>query len=358
MIVDLIRNDLSRIAAVGSVETKSLFDIETYPSIHQMTSTVAAGLGKGRTAVDVLAALFPCGSVTGAPKIRAMEVIAEIEKEPRGVYTGSIGWVGPGGEGGFNVAIRTLVIPEEPGPARLSVGSAVVADSTADAEWRECLAKSAFAGSGNIPFDLIETMRFDPDEGIIHLSHHLERMEESARTFGFAFNRHDIRNELQAAVFTLRQPVRVRLLLGRSGAVAIETAPFPALPAEPVGVALATLPVSPGDFRLRHKTSSRRFYDEARIAAGTFEVVFTDPEGRLTEGSFTNLFVERGGLLLTPALQRGLLLGILRRTLIEEGRAVEADLTPADLAHGFYIGNALRGLVRAQLVASAAPPGL
>src|SRR3546814_8053926 len=129
-------------------------------------------------------------------------------------------------------------------------------------------------------------------------------MEESARTFGFAFNRHDIRNELQAAVFTLRQPVRVRLLLGRSGAVAIETETFPALPAEPVGVALSTLPVSPGDFRLRHKTRSRRFYDEARFASWTFGVVFTAPEGRVTESSFTNLLGDRAGLQRTLALQR------------------------------------------------------
>jgi para-aminobenzoate synthetase/4-amino-4-deoxychorismate lyase len=352
MIVDLIRNDLSRIAAPGSVDTTSLFDIETYPTIHQMTSTVTARLGDGHGVVEVLKALFPCGSVTGAPKIRAMEIIGETEKEPRGLYTGSIGWLGPTGDGAFNVAIRTLILPEEPGPARLNLGSALVADSKTDAEWRECLAKGAFANAGNAAFDLIETMRFDPDEGIVHLALHLQRMESSARNFGFAFNRHDIRNELQAAVFALREPRKVRLLLGPSGAAAIETAVLPDAPQGPVAIAIMPLPVAPGDFRLRHKTTARGFYDSARRASGAFEVIFTDPEGRVTEGSFTNVFVERAGLLLTPALQRGVLPGILRQTLIESGRAHEAELTPADLANGFFIGNALRGLIPAQLVAS------
>ncbi len=353
MIVDLIRNDLSRVAAPGSVETPSLFDVETYPTIHQLTSTVTATLDHGLSAIDALATLFPCGSVTGAPKIRAMEVIAAVEQEPRGIYTGSIGWLGPNGDAAFNVAIRTLVLPEEPGPARLGLGSGLVADSRGDAEWRECLAKGAFANAGSVPFDLVETMRFDPDDGIAHLVLHLERIEASAKSFGFSFNRHDIRNELQAAVFTLRGPMRVRLLLSRSGAVAIETAPLPAPVKGPVGVALSPLPVAPGDFRLRHKTTSRAFHDDARRASGAFEIVFIDPEGRLTEGSFTNVFVERNGLLLTPALGRGLLPGVLRRFLIDEGRAVEADLTPVDLKQGFLIGNALRGLMRAQLVATA-----
>lgn len=358
MIVDLIRNDLSRVAVPGSVRSPSLFDVESYPTIHQLTSTVTAELDRERDIIDVIEALFPCGSVTGAPKIRAMEVIADVEKRPRGLYTGSIGWIGPDAQAAFNVAIRTLVLPEEPGPARLGLGSGLVADSRAESEWRECLAKGAFASAGNRAFDLIETMRFDPITGIEHLHLHMQRLEASARGFGFAFNRHDIRNELQAAVFALRQPMRVRLLLSRTGAVSIESSPLPAAPAEPVLVKLAPLPVAPGDFRLRHKTTARSFYDDARKAAGSFEVVFIDPEQRLTEGSFTSVFVERNGLLHTPALSRGLLPGVLRQSLIDEGRATEAELTAADLAGGFFIGNALRGLMRAQLVAAAGPAGL
>ena len=357
MITDLIRNDLSRVAEPGSVNVPSLFDVETYPTIHQLTSTVTARLDEGLSPVDVLAAIFPCGSITGAPKIRAMEVIAALEGEARGAYTGGIGWLNRD-ESGFNVAIRTLVLPQEPGPAMLGLGSGIVADSEPASEWGECLAKGAFVSAGNAPFDLIETMRFDPRDGIAYLALHLRRLEASASTFGFAFNRHNVRNELQAAVFTLRQPVRVRLLLGPSGATAIETAPLPPPVIQPVSVALALLPVSSSDFRLRHKTTARGFYDQARRASGAHEIVFTDAGGMLTEGSFTNIFVERDGLLLTPPLHRGLLPGTLRQHLIDEGRAIEADLTPRELAGGFFIGNALRGLMRAELVATPASAGL
>jgi para-aminobenzoate synthetase/4-amino-4-deoxychorismate lyase len=198
-------------------------------------------------------------------------------------------------------------------------------------------------------FDLIETMRFDPSDGMPDLERHLGRLKASADALGFAFDRHDARNELQAATFRLPGVSRVRLMLSPSGAIAIEVRPLDEEPVEPVAVALAPLPVSPDDFRLRHKTSDRAFYDEARRAAGTFEIAFTDPAGLLTEGSFTNIFVERGGRLVTPPLTRGLLPGVLRARLIEEGLAVEGDLTPADLLHGFLIGNALRGLIRAKL---------
>jgi para-aminobenzoate synthetase/4-amino-4-deoxychorismate lyase len=192
-------------------------------------------------------------------------------------------------------------------------------------------------------------MRFDPHDGLPDLERHLARMKRSADALGFAFDRHDVRNELQAATFRLREPKRMRLMLSRSGAVAIETRPAPALPEEPVAVALAPLPVEPEDFRLRHKTGDRRFYDDARAASGAFEVIFEDSEGFLTEGSFTSLFVERGGTLVTPPLARGLLPGILRERLIAEGEAVEGDVRREDLGGAFYIGNALRGLIEARL---------
>jgi para-aminobenzoate synthetase/4-amino-4-deoxychorismate lyase len=189
-------------------------------------------------------------------------------------------------------------------------------------------------------------MRFDPEEGMAELERHLARMKRSAEALGFAFDRHHARNELQAATFALRGARRLRLLLSKSGALAIETRPLPPPPVEPVRVTVAPLPVDPSDFRLRHKTSDRGFYDAAR--GGAFEVVFVDPEGFVTEGSFTNVFVERGGTLLTPPLSRGLLPGILRERLIEEGRALEAELREDDLKAGFLIGNSLRGLVGAQ----------
>ncbi|ARS28617.1 aminodeoxychorismate synthase component I [Sphingomonas sp. KC8] len=348
MIVDLLRNDLARVAQAGSVAVPALYTVETYPTIHTLTSTVTARLADGRDAVDVLAAIFPCGSVTGAPKIRAMEIIDGVEADARGAYTGSIGWLDPAGDAAFNVAIRTLALEQGGRVAELGLGSAVVADSTADGEWRECLAKGAFVTAAARAFDLIETMRFDPAQGLIELDRHLARIQASAGQFGFAYNRHDARNELQAATFRLREPRRVRLLLAPSGAMAVEVRPLPANPAVAM-VVLAPRPVAGDDFRLCHKTSDRGFYDEARRAGGAFEVVFVDAQGFLTEGSFTNIFVERDGALVTPPLARGLLPGVLRGALIAEGRAVEGDITPADLAGGFFVGNALRGLIPARL---------
>jgi para-aminobenzoate synthetase / 4-amino-4-deoxychorismate lyase len=346
MIVDLLRNDLSRIAKPGTVAVPDLFHVETYPTVHQMTSTVTGDLAEGCDAIDIIRAIYPCGSITGAPKIRAMEAIADIEHAPRGVYTGSIGRIDAGGvSAAFNVAIRTLSLDE--GTARLGLGSGIVADSNTRDEWAECLAKGTFIASAR-RFDLIETMAFDPIEGIARLELHLLRLKSSAAVFGFAFDRHGARNELQAATFHLREPRRVRLVLGRSGAMAIETRALPEPPAGDVLVALAALPVDPHDFRLRHKTTDRGFYDAAR--KGIFEILFMHPDGFLTEGSFTNIFVADGDMLLTPPLSCGLLGGILRAELIETGKAREADLRADDLAQGFFIGNSVRGLLPAKLV--------
>jgi len=350
MIVDLLRNDLSRVAEPASVAVPELFAVETYPTIHTMTSTVTATLAPDQDAIDVLAALFPCGSITGAPKIRAIAALAGIEmgSAARGPYTGAIGRLDATEGAMFNVAIRTLVIENGADHALLGAGGGIVADSRMGDEWDEAQAKTAFVGAGARRFDLIETMAFDPIEGIALLEHHLARMKASALAFGFAFDRHATRNELQAATFRLREAKRIRLLLAPSGAVAIEVAAMPAMPEAAVEVTIAPLPVAAGDFRLRHKTSDRAFYDDARQG---FETLF-EVDGHITEGSFTNVFVERGGVLLTPPLSAGLLPGVLRADLIESGRAVEAPLTRTDLAHGFFIGNALRGLIPAKLTSA------
>jgi para-aminobenzoate synthetase/4-amino-4-deoxychorismate lyase len=197
-------------------------------------------------------------------------------------------------------------------------------------------------------------MAFDPHEGVLHLDRHLARLKRSADALDFPFDRHEARNELQAATFRAG-PSIVRLLAARSGAMAIEVKPLPQVPGEPVEVAIVDLPVAPADFRLRHKTTDRAFYDDARRAAAAFEVIFRDSRGFLTEGSFTSLFVERDGVLLTPPLTRGLLPGILRERLIAEGRATEAELAEADLVDGFLIGNAVRGLLPARLATSGSP---
>jgi len=349
MIVDLLRNDLSKVSKPGTVKVPSLFQVETYPTVHQMTSTVTSQLEDGVDAVDVIEAIFPCGSITGAPKIRAMEILGEIENHRRGVYTGSIGSLSPDGDAAFNVAIRTLVMRRGSGHAVLGLGSGIVADSEAGEEWCECLAKGAFVAGADRSFDLVETMRFDPHDGVLELERHLARIKASAQELGFAFDRHSARNDLQAGTFRLREPRKIRLAVSRSGMVALEARPLPDPLPDPVEVAIAPLPVPSDDFRLRHKTTDRAFYDDARARSGKAEVLFEDPDGFLTEGSFTHIFVERDGRLLTPPLSRGLLPGVLRARLIEEGKAEEADLTPTDLAPAFYIGNAVRGLMRAVL---------
>ena len=349
MIVDLMRNDLARVSQTGSVEVPELFAVETYPTLHQLTSRITARLRPGVDAIEVLRTIFPCGSVTGAPKIAAIEALRVLEPEPRGAYTGSMGWIEPGGDAAFNVMIRTIEWPDGSAKARLGLGSGLVVDSVASDEWAECLLKGDFVRRAARDFDLIETMRFDPSTGVAELDRHLDRLGKSAADLDFRFDRHDARNELQAATFRRKERAMVRLLLSPTGALAIQVKPFEDPPETPVRVAIRPLPVDPTDFRLRHKTSDRRFYDRARQEDGAYETIFVDPDGQLTEGSRTSIFVERDGKLLTPPAARGLIPGILRATLIDEGRAVEAALRPDDLTEGFYVGNIVRGLIPARL---------
>ena len=360
MIVDLMRNDLSRVAEAGSVRVDEPFAIESYPTVHQMVSVVRARLKPDAGAIDLVKALFPCGSITGAPKIRAMELIDEVEREPRGPYCGAIGRIGADGDAAFNVAIRTLRLTEIEngrGKAVLGVGGAIVADSEARTEWREAILKGAFARSSSpdhraAQFDLIETMRFSPDEGIAHLEEHLLRMKQSAGELGFSFDRHEARNQLHALCFVVEKPSRIRLLASRSGALALEVQHMPAPWPEPAQCIVLPLPVDPGDWRLRHKTTDRSFYEDAQAVArhhGAQECLLVREDGLVTEGCVTNIFVERDGVLLTPPANLGLLPGVLRQSLLAEGRAKEAELTISDLEDGFFLGNALRQMVRAEL---------
>ena len=362
MIVDLMRNDLSRVAEAGSVHVDAPFAVESYPTVHQMVSTVRARLAPGQGAMELVRALFPCGSITGAPKIRAMELLAEVERDARGPYCGAIGRIDADGNAAFNVAIRTLrltPIENGQGSAVLGIGSAIVADSEPLAERRECEVKAGFLrraapGLTAPTCDLIETMRFEPETGIALLEDHLARMKASAETLGFSFDRHALRNQIQALCFELDAPAKVRLLVARSGASALETAPLPAPFAEPVKVAALPHPLDPSDWRLVHKTSDRGFYEDAAAAArmlGAEEALLVRADGLVTEGSYTSVFAEGpDGVLLTPPTRLGLLPGVLRGRLIAAGKAREAELTLDDLAQGFWLGNAVRGLVRAVLV--------
>jgi para-aminobenzoate synthetase/4-amino-4-deoxychorismate lyase len=361
MIVDLLRNDLARVAAAGSVEVQDAFAVESYPTVHQMVTTVRARLAEGAGPMDLLTALFPCGSVTGAPKIRAMEVIAGVERDARGPYCGAIGRIGLDGDAAFNVAIRTLRLTEienARGKAELGVGGAVVAGSEARMEWREALTKGAFARASGPEWrapavDLIETMRFEPATGIAALDAHIERVQHSAAELGLSFDRHEARNQIQALCFDLDAPACVRLMVSRRGALALEARSLPVAWPAPAKAIVLPLPVDAGDWRLRHKTSDRGFYEDARRVAadeGAEEAVFVRDDGLVTEGAITNVFVERDGILLTPPAMLGLLPGVLRGGLLAESRAREESLTIADLEGGFMLGNALRGLIPARLL--------
>lgn len=365
MIVDLMRNDLSRVSVPGSVRVDAPFAIESYPTVHQMVSSVRAELEPGKGAIDLVRALFPCGSVTGAPKVRAMELIQTTERDARGVYCGAIGRIGSVSETGspaaFNVAIRTLrltPIENGQGSAVLGVGSAIVADSEAQSERRECEIKAGFARASSQhltapAFDLIETMAFDPETGIALLELHLTRMKRSAERLGFEFDRHAARNQIHALCFELDRPARLRLLASRRGSSALEAGPMPE-PFDDFAAAVALPnPLDPSDWRLAHKTTDRAFYEDAFAAAkslGGREAVLVREDGLVTEGSFTSVFVERDGILLTPPASLGLLPGVLREYLIEKGEAREAELTLDDLANGFKLGNAVRGLFSAKLI--------
>ncbi len=361
MIVDLMRNDLSRVSDAGTVSVENPFKVEHYPSVHQMVTTVTARLQSGSDIFDLVRAIFPCGSITGAPKIRAMELINEVERDARGAYCGAIGRIDASGDAAFNVAIRTLRLsPVENGQGRavLGVGAGIVADSEALPEWRETLLKAGFArasapGASVAGFDLIETMHFDPDNGIALLELHLERMKASAAELGFTFDRHESRNRIQSLCFDLEQGAKVRLLASRSGEISLEAAPLPPAPTAPLKCIILPLPVDSRDWRLRHKTTDRGFYEDARAAAldaGAHEALFVRDDGLLTEGAWTSLFVEQDGMLATPPLTLGLLPGVQRAHLLATGKAVERELRVTDLERGFLLGTAVRGLMRAELM--------
>lgn len=347
MIVDLLRNDLGRISETGSVSVEGLYTIETYPTLHQMVSTVRAQLKPDVSIGQIAHALFPCGSVTGTPKIRAMEVIRALEESPRGVYCGAIGHFAPDGSAQFNVAIRTLTLAD--GHGQLGIGGAVVYDSNAPSEHAECLLKARYYEVAREPLELIETLRFSPVTGFVRRDLHLDRMARSAAAFGIPFRSEDAWAAMKESVRSAGQDRRVRLVLREDGSVSCTTAAMPAIP----GIwrySLAPVVMASGDPLLRHKTSWREAFEAALAhARNCDEVLFTNEHGRLTEGSRTNIFVRRKEKLFTPPLSEGVLPGCLRTQLIAEGRCEEASLYPRDLeaADEIFFGNSLRGLVRA-----------
>jgi len=360
MIVDLLRNDLGRVAKIGSVEVTDLFTVETYRSVHQMTSGISAELRSDMGLKDMLRALFPCGSVTGAPKVRAMEIIHELEPAPRGVYTGAIGHITPSGDAQFNVAIRTVVLDADGG--EMGIGSGIVADSKADSEFEECLLKAQFLTRPDAPFALIETIRYERGTGFHLLERHLARLQTSAAYFGYPFAREDVLQALDREAALVETPVAMlRFLLAEDGTITVTSTAIQ-LPTKNTvwRFVISDQRLDEKDPFFYHKTTRRQFYDREmerqKALTGCDEVVFLNKKGELTEGTRTNLFVELDGRLFTPALTCGLLPGTLREELLDLPRAAasEAVLSPQDLlcAERIYLGNSVRGLVRAELSGS------
>jgi para-aminobenzoate synthetase / 4-amino-4-deoxychorismate lyase len=354
MIVDLMRNDLGRIADLGSVTVTDLFTVETFKTLHQMTSGVRAVLKNSIGMDDLLRAIFPPGSVTGAPKIRAMELIRSLETEPRGVYCGAIGYFAPDGDSLFNVAIRTAVINRN-GTGEMGIGSGVVADSGGQKEYAECLLKMKFLTDPVRRFELIETMLYEPGKGIWLIEGHLQRLANSASYFAFVFDEARVRAALDDAIKgQAAARLRLRLLLDEDGKISVTATPQPASAADAaMRYVVSDTRLNSGDLFLYHKTTRRDVYDREWAhfsqTLGADEVIYLNERAELAEGSRTSIFIARDGKLLTPPIASGVLPGVLRQSLLDEGQAVEAVLTLDDLdrAEHVYLGNSVRGLIKA-----------
>ncbi|MEP6501898.1 MAG: aminodeoxychorismate synthase component I [Betaproteobacteria bacterium] len=354
MIVDLLRNDLSRIAEPFSVRVPRLFHTEAWPTVWQMSSDVVATTRLDTSLCDVFGALFPCGSITGAPKVQAMRLIRELEPEPRGIYCGAIGVVQPGGAATFNVPIRTLALRDDAGTVhvRCGIGSGITADATAAGEWDEWRHKRAFVDRASQAFELLETLRLE-EGAFVDLEAHLARMDAAARHFAFAPPLSAAREALAALRDAHpRGRWRVRLLADRAGharAQAFALAPTPV----PVRVRLATRPLvgTDGEF-VRFKTTHRTHYDAfTPVDADVFDTLLWNERGELTEFTRGNVALRIDGRWLTPSLSSGLLPGIARAVLLADGTLQEAVLTRDDLARcdGLAFFNSLRGWLDAEL---------
>ena len=358
MIVDLLRNDLGRIAKFGSVRAENLFAVERYPTLWQMTSTVTGDLRPEIGFYDIFRALFPCGSITGAPKVRAMQLLATLEERPRGVYTGAIGYFTQR-RTVFNVAIRTLELDGESGA--MGVGSGIVIDSDAAQEFGECELKAEFlTGSASRfmeRFSLVETMLWDGGYPLLEL--HLDRLMDSAEYFGFACEREAVRAALveHARAFEGAEPRRVRLLLEKNGdlKIAAELLAKSGVPASPVRACVSRRRTDPNDAMLYHKTTYRPLYAEAlkeAVNAGLDDVLFLNTRGEVTEGAISNIFIEKDGRWLTPPAECGLLAGVYRRHLLDTRSNIDVCVLSLDDLHradAVYSCNAVRGLRRVSI---------
>ena len=373
MIVDLLRNDIGRIAVTGSVKVPALFEVTRYSSVLQMTSTVQARLREDASLADIFQALYPCGSITGAPKRRTMEIIAELEEAPRGIYTGAIGWFDPPAAGAvhavgdfcMSVPIRTLaLLPAGPGGIRrgeMGVGAGIVLDSDPQEEFAECQLKARFLTGLTNDFELFETLHASRAGGCRQQERHLARLAASCAYFGFAWDADAARAALQAACAARPDdaPFRLRLALRQDDRFTTQSGALTALP-DTVNILLAPDATVADDLFLRHKSSVRARYDAAwreAEAQGGFDMLFFNERGELTEGGRSNVFVKLDGRWHTPPLSCGLLPGVQRAAMLADPAwdAQETIITRAMLARAeaIIVCNALRGALPAHIIASA-----
>jgi para-aminobenzoate synthetase/4-amino-4-deoxychorismate lyase len=351
MILDMVRNDLGRLAPPGEVKTETICTLEKYPTVWQMTSTVSAR--SDASLVETFAALFPCASITGAPKPRTMSIIKELETGPRRIYTGCFGWLAPGRRARFSVAIRTLLLDHVRGEAEYGVGAGITWGSDAAGEYRECLTKAAVLAQECGPFALVETLRWTPAHGYFVLQQHLNRLLASAEYFDYPCERKSVCDDLKILAESFASSAqRVRLLLHRDGHLETTVTPLAEECKETLSLRLAGEPVAASDRFLYHKTTRRSRYEGLLARAeGADEVVLWNERGEITECCTANLVLEKHGELLTPPLESGLLPGTYRANLLQRGVIREEVLTLDDLRSSprIYLINAVRKWRRAEL---------
>ena len=344
MIVDMVRNDMGRIAHTGSVHVSKLYEVEKYPTLWQMTSTVRAETGAGLSAI--MQALFPPASITGAPKHRTMEIIAELEQTPRRIYTGSVGFVGPDRKAQFNVAIRTVLIDKVKGQAEYGVGGGIVWDSVDKMEFEECQTKARIITQGVPDFDLLESILWTPEQGYFLLPYHLARLLASAVYFSFSADRDAICTKLDSLAHTLAKTAhKIRLLVAKDGGITLQAEALGDGAIDPLHVCLASAPIDSANPFLYHKTTNRVVYEQALAACpGYTDVILWNEKGEVTESCIANIVVELDGELYSPPIPCGLLPGTYRAYLLEQGKVRERVIRKEDLVTSphIYLVNSVR----------------
>ncbi|PFO01514.1 aminodeoxychorismate synthase, component I [Bacillus sp. AFS076308] len=352
MIVDMLRNDLSLVAEFGTVQVPKLYEIEPYPTVYQMTSTITGRVAENTELIDIFRALFPCASITGAPKVSTMKIIGELEPEPREVYCGAIGYITPNKEAVFNVPIRTVLIDQQSGLATYGVGGGITWDSTSEGEYDEVLAKASLLEEDRPEFELLESLLLEYGKYFL-LKEHLERLKKSAQYFGFSVDIECIQTKLDEFSSRNSGKLKVRLLVNKKGVVTIDAQPVVAQPT-PIKVILAGKPVDKDNTFLYHKTTNRSIYTDFQLTkpSDVFDTLLWNKDEELTEFTNGNLVLELDGKLWTPPVNSGLLAGTFREMLIKEGMIREKVLTIADLQQSSKVWfiNSVRKWLEVELV--------